>query len=257
MRKTSMRLLIVVAITLSFQTSSWAQSARALLESALQAHGRTRVADIAATGSVTKNGATEVLKVYSKGNGVGRLENGSGNNRNVLVFNQGKSWAGNDTLRPLKEHTAQRRLTLFPFLDLISDLDSPHIQITDRGVVPVNGRTAYKISIRTVDPNANQRFLRRPLEEAADFFIDTQSRLIVRSERLRPTEENMDFLIPSVLEFSDYRNVNGVMAPFRIVNTVGRPDIGVYQSTTVFDSVTINSGIPDSFFAPAETRSAR
>src|SRR5207248_6385323 len=110
---------------------------------------------------------------------------------------------------------------------------------------------AYKVSIRTRDAHPEKRFLKRPLEEAVDFFIDTTSFLILRSERLRPTEENMDFLIPSVLEFSDYRTVNGITVPFRIVNTMGRLDIGVSQSTTVFTTVTINSGIPDSLFSPA------
>ena len=230
----------------------WAQSARAIAEQALRAHGRGRLIDITALGSTTRNGQTNILNVYAKGSGTGRHENGTGSDRNVMIFNSGKAWAGKDTqLRPLQAHTSQRRLTLFPFLDLIAELDQPQIQITDRGMVTINGLRAYHISIQTKDTEAAKRFLHRPLEEAADFFIDAQTSLIIRSERLRTSEENMDFRVPSVLEFSDYRTVNGVAVPFRIVNTMGGPNIGTYQTTTVFTTVTINSGIPDTLFSPA------
>ncbi len=248
-----MKTIIVVLTTLSLQATAWAQNPRAIAQAVLRAHGRTNMIDISAVGSVTWNGVTRPLNISGKRTGLGRLENGSGPDRNVFVFGPARSWAGNGIdMRPLQAHTAQRRLTLFPFLDLIADLDGPDMEAAYAGVVTINGRAAHKISIRTVDREAPKRFLRRPLEEAADFFIDTESLLIVRSERLRATEENMDFKIPSVLDFSDYRNINGVMVPFRIVNTMGSATIGFYQTVTVFNSVTINSGLPDSLFSPVK-----
>ena len=246
------RTLAVVLWILFLNCSGFSQNSRAILQQSLQAHGRGRLTDISATGTVTSSGQTQPINLYAKGNGSGRIENGAGSGRSVIVFDRGRSWAGADRdLRPLKDHTAQRRLTLFPFLDVIAELDQPQVEVAYRGLELVNGAPAHKVSVRAKDNDAAKRFLHRPLEEAVDFWIDERTGLIVRSERLRITEENMDFKIPSVLEFSDYRTVGGVAIPFRIVSTMGRPDIGIYRSTTVLTNVTINSGIPHTMFSPS------
>jgi hypothetical protein len=247
------RILSMLFVLLSVDGIASAQSAQTILEQALQAHGRAKVVDITTTGSVTRDRTTRNLSVYAKGSAVGRLENGSSTDRQIMIFNNGKAWAGPDNkLQPLNQLSAQRRVTLIPFLDLIDALDSPGIQITDLGVENVNGSPAHRISVRTQDADAAKRLLRRPLEEYVEFFIDVRTLLIVRSQRMRITEENLDLQVPSILDFSDYRLVNGVALPYRIVNTIGTSAAGLYQSTTVWNTVTINSGIPDTLFSPVK-----
>lgn len=124
------------------------------------------------------------------------------------------------------------------------------MQITYLGVRALGAQQAHRIVISLRDPNPQQRFLRRGLDESAAFFIDTQTGVILRTERLVTSEQNMDLQVPSILEFSDYRRVSGVLVPFRITETIGHSDVGLYQSITIFNSVVLNSNVSDALFSP-------
>jgi hypothetical protein len=249
-----MQRLILVALSLiACAPFASAQSARAILEQALQVHGRAKVTDITTTGSVRQNNITHTLTLYAKGSAVGRLENGGAGDRHLLLFNTGQAWGGPESqLKFLNPQTALRRMTLIPFLDLIDALDSPGIEITEIGIENVNGSPAHRISVKTHDPDGAKRFLRRPLEEYVEFFVDAKTFLIVRSQRMRTMEENLDMQVPSILDFSDYRLVSGVAVPYHIVNTIGLAGQGFYQSMTDWTTVTINSSLPDTLFTPAK-----
>ena len=126
------RLILAALLIFAIHGIASAQSARAILEQALRSHGRAKVTDITAVGSVTRDGEVKNISLYSNGSTKGRFENGGGGDRQVLIFNNGRAWAGPDTkLRSLNEQTSRRRVTLFPFLDLIDDLNHPHLEIAD------------------------------------------------------------------------------------------------------------------------------
>ena len=104
--------------------------------------------------------------------------------------------------------------------------------------------------MRLSDPTPQQRFLNRPLHEDVDLFIDQSTNLIVRSQRMQAADNSLDFRVPWVLDFSDYRQVGSLVIPFRILNTLGTRYSGIRQSVLVIHSVLVNQGIADSVFLP-------
>jgi hypothetical protein len=86
------------------------------------------------------------------------------------------------------------------------------------------------------------------LDEEADFYIDAETLRVTRSIQYLRSIEDMDFRIPSILDFSDYRSVNGVQVPFRIATTTGSAGTGIQRSTTVLQSVFINRGVSPALF---------
>ena len=97
----------------------------------------------------------------------------------------------------------------------------PAITINDKPVVVIEGMTAGGSPIK--------------------LYFDKESGLLVRQTRYNNT---MVGLIPSHVEYSDYRAVNGVKVPYKWVTTWTDG-----QSTTELTSVQANVAIPDSRFS--------
>lgn len=84
--------------------------------------------------------------------------------------------------------------------------------------------------------------------------MDPVTLLIVRSARSLMAENSMDVRFRSSTDFSDYRVVQGLSIPFRIVETVTLPSRPPFQSVYVVANVTVNSGVSDSVFTFQGTR---
>ena len=208
--------------------------------------------DFLIQGQVTDAIGTRSLRMQVKGKDKIRYEQTQSGQTLVSIFNAGTAWAGATTgLKPLMEHASARRPIELPFLDVIGELGNPYWKVRYIGEEAAGGGTVLHFAVHFTDPVPSQkRFLRRALNEDVDFFVDARTNLIVRSQRLQMANDSMDFRVPSLLDFSDYRQVNGMMIPFRIVNTIGNRNAGIRQITMVLQSVLINQGIPDSAFRP-------
>jgi hypothetical protein len=262
MKCSSFRVLISFALKLLFllcivvsgysQSVQTAQTVQTVLQQVLLAHvSGTPVRDVMAIGTITNaNGSVQAVTISAKGTSAIRMDFPV-EKRSVFYSGQ-QGWTTNSagkTVR-LEPHAALRRPTLFPFLDLITEVANPQLQIVDGGTQTLNGHNVRRLILSLPDPTPNIRLFKIPLDEALDVYIDTQSYLVMRSIRYRTTDENVNLKIPSVLDFSDYRSVSGAQTPFKIVNTIGTTHTGINISTLVFQSVTINTGLTDSFFAP-------
>jgi hypothetical protein len=232
-----------------------AQSAAtaALVRQTLQAHrgAGNLPADLTIQGQVTDKSGTRPLRIQIKGADKVRYELGSGTRTVVSIFNGRSGWTGSPTtLKALPEHAATHRAAQIPFLDVITEIGNARFKAFDRGLERVGQSTLRHIAIRVNDPKPQQRFLNRALNEEVEIFIDPGTNLIIRSQRMLAADNSMDFRVPSILDFSDYRVVNGLVIPFRIANTVGTVHSGMYPSTWVIQSVAVNQGIADSVFEP-------
>ena len=87
-------------------------------------------------------------------------------------------------------------------------------------------------------------------QETLRVYVETTTKLIVRTERLRRAVDNPQLRMPSVLDFSDYRAAGGLMLPFKIVNTLGSKETGVSQFVLTLSRVTVDEGIADAMFDP-------
>jgi len=132
----------------------------------------------------------------------------------------------------------------------LAELQNPNLVTVGRGLQTLGSQTVQHVSLALPDPVARRVFGRK-LDENLEVFLDPQTMLIVRTDRLGRSEQDIDMRIPSTLEFSDFRNVGNITIAFRIVNTTGTSEIGTHRSTVVVSSVQLNSSIPDSVFLPA------
>jgi hypothetical protein len=209
-------------------------------------------ADLLIQGQLTNASDTRPLRMQVKGKDKIRYELGLTARQTVSIYNAGSGWAGsNANVKPVAPYVALRRPMELPFLDVIDELGDPRLTARYIGLKVIGQTSVHHIALRLSDPAPrSQRFLNRPLDEEVELFIDVATNLIVRSQRMQVADNSMDFRVPSILDFSDYRQVGGLMIPFRIVNTIGTPYSGMGQSTLVFQSVVVNPGIPDSVFQP-------
>lgn len=245
------RLLLPLLAAIFVTSPAQAQAPGQLLEQALTAHLRGGpVASITASGQLTTTTGSSPITIQARGNDTFRIEQGTGASMRVRVSANGAAWAGSrDKLDAVPPRIGVRRPSMFPFLDLVSEARNPRAVLTYRGVVTLPTGTAYRISIRLPDEQATEREYRKGLDEELDVYLDVATFVIVRTDRPVMAAESSEFRTFSIMQFSDFRLVQGVLVPYRVLNTIGRPEAGFQQSTLVFSEVTINPSLPDSLFA--------
>lgn len=243
------RLAFTIVLSMALCPLAFSQDARSLLAAAARANG-VAAQELLLLGTYTDaSGNTNPLRVYIKGRDNLRFEIGTGSSQRVTMYSKGRGWTKtNKGVEALQEHSSARTATILPILDLSAHLENPRAAVTDRGQAVVKTRTAYHVTVQLPD-QAAQRLLGRRLDDTVELYIDTNTLLVLRSERVRRSEENMDLLIPSVLEFSDYRVVGGMLIPFHVVNTLGNSSLGFRQSSVVLFSAE-QTPLADSLFTP-------
>jgi len=208
-------------------------------------------ADLIIQGQVTDGAGTRALRMLVKGTNKVRYEQTQATHTTVSIYNAGSAWIGTDgTPRPVMPHAALRRPMELPFLDVIAEVGNPLLTVTYVGAETLAGRGVNHLALRLTDPTPERRFLHRALNEDVEIFADATTQLILRSQRMQAAANDMDFRVPWILDFSDYREVGSLKIPFRIVNTVGNASSGMSQVTIVIQSVAVNQGLDESLFQP-------
>ena len=75
--------------------------------------------------------------------------------------------------------------------------------------------------------------------ETVDYFVDSNSFLIVRTEDVAHPPENMEIKQFHAIDYSDYRSVDGVQVPFSISEHIGNAETWSLQ----LNEVSLNAGI--------------
>src|SRR5262249_43550659 len=139
------------------------------------------------TGQFTDpSGAVQPFRITTKGKDQARYETGTGPTLVTTTVSKATGWntfAGKGT--PGQTHSSMQRPTMVPFLDLLAEVDTPGLQITDKGAVTLGTVATHLYTLKLPDPTPNVRIIGRPLDEQTDFYVDPVSFLIVRSVRLR------------------------------------------------------------------------
>lgn len=235
-----------------------AQEPSALLRSSLETNlGGTKFpSDLVLEGQLTDStGTVKPIRVFIKNRDMMRYEVGTGDDARVTLFDRGQAWSidAAGASRKLKARTAARRPALIPALDLMAELQNPGLELADHGLMTLGTMQARRLTLGLKDDQPEGRPFGRHLDDEMTVYIETSTHLVVRTERTRYADNNIDLGVPSVLEFSDYREVEGLRIPFRIVNTIGSESTGVRQSWVTITSVTVGRGIADSMFRPEST----
>jgi hypothetical protein len=229
------------------------QGSRGLLEAVRAAAVRGPLpADLTIEGTVIDAKGVKQIRILIKDRRKIRYELGAGPTLQITIFDNNQGWSIQGTrIQALQDHTSIRRPTIIPIFDLLAELENARLIGVDHGI-KVRGSQAARHVTLTLPDSVQPRPFGRRLDETVDFFFDPVTFQVVRTERVRRSEENMDLQIPSILEFSDYRLVGNLYVPFRVLNVTGNAIVGQHQSTLIVSSVNLNSNLPDSLFSPAE-----
>jgi hypothetical protein len=125
-----------------------------------------------------------------------------------------------------------------PYLELSIGLNSPAFSLSNKGLVEVNGHSAYDIQVQLVGSGLN-----RPRNLAdfyvRDYFVDATTFHVLMTQDLAPKH------VIRQLQYSDFTPVNGVLVPFSITEMTGSQQTWTMQ----LSQITFNSGLQDSAFA--------
>jgi hypothetical protein len=164
-----------------------------------------------------------------------RYEVQSGTSSLVLVSGQdGAAVTRNGTSSALSPHMAQASPPLhLPGLILARVLDSKDYTVILVGKDEVNGVAATKIRI-SLDTD-----LISSLVTPQDWYFDMATGLPLRVENRLPDQRHPENYATAAEEFSDFRIVSGLLAPFRIKTY----EEGKFLAEAAIAAVVFNSGV--------------
>jgi hypothetical protein len=262
---------ISLVLSLLFCTSSaWAQLAQqatipastpkdpqavSVLNQALAVSGGTTaieaVTDYTATGNVTYHWAGKDVQgsvtVNGRGSDQVRVDTNMPGGARSLVTSQGKtSQKAEDggilqmsIIPPLSPGSLA-----FPYRLLVDALMSPGLSLSYKGVVQIDGHSAHDLRVQPLLPDSVQAKDLLAELQATDFLIDVSTLQVIMVQDMIRTIQAMTVGHPHEIRLSDYRNVNGVLVPFSIDETIG----GQKSWAITLNNITFNSGLADSNF---------
>ncbi len=251
------RILATGLVVLVLTALGFGQNSRVALRAVLERHapGALFPQDLTITGQMTDwSGRVQPMRIVIKGKDQVRYEFGAGASATITVYGKGGGWHQRDGKRQFLQAHVIQRPAIVPFLDLLSEVDTPDLQITDRGAATLGNTALQRFTLKLPDRTPNVRAFRRPLDEEADVYLDTRSGLVVRTERMLTANNDMNLRARSIIDFSDYRLVQGFAIPFRIVSTITGLGSPAAQSVYVIQNVTLNTGVSDAAFAQEQSR---
>jgi hypothetical protein len=209
------------------------------------------IRDVTGLGNITYYWAGQQVQgtLTARGRGAGqfRLDSAlSAGSRSWAVSNGDGSLKETDgTLHSIPYHNAiNLGGVTFPFFAITAALQNSSTTVVDLGLVSAEGRQARQIRVQQNFPSAADPqgiFSKLTLR---DFFLDVSTlRLIKIRDVTHPVQTFMEDY-PHEFLFSDYRLVNGVLAPFAISETIN----GQQTWTIQLNQVTFDSGLTDSDF---------
>ncbi len=167
-----------------------------------------------------------------------------------------RSWAVSDGMGFVKEangttdtiftqNAVNRGNLTFPLAHIAASLQDLSMSLTYVGLEAKDGIQVHHIRIQKLYPQGSDPTGILGKLSKREFFVDSSTFYVVSSEDMTHPRDraNVDYL--HEVRFSDYRQVNGVLVPFSIAETVeGHP-----ITTIQLIQITFNTGLQDSDFA--------
>ena len=130
-----------------------------------------------------------------------------------------------------------------PFLVLMPTVTDPAYSLIDSGSKTLSGKAAFTAQISyTTSDTAKADVVSSVTQQT--WYVDQASGSLLRVEYRIPEATNMDYWTDAAMEFSDFRNVNGLVVPFSMTYY----EAGVALATVSINAVTFNVGLDPSEF---------
>jgi hypothetical protein len=145
---------------------------------------------------------------------------------------------------PFEAPMSPGRMVL-PYLLLASAFNNPGTSnstgyaLSYKGIVELSGHPAYDIQLEFIIPGLYDPDGLFREYHSIEFFLDTSTLLVVRTQESIPNHDVRQ------IQYSDYRQVSGVLVPFSITAEAS----SFWQTWVIqLDKITFNAGLQDSDF---------
>lgn len=205
--------------------------------------------DIMAQGYMRINGSDSAISIVVKTRGLRafRLETGSGGTADVSIVAGGRGWQYQQgTKKSLPSHAvAYFRPDHLPGLICGSALNDHGLRITYLGPDTVDLKPVFHLKLDAMPHGKDEQVNKaESLISEYHLFIDQQSFLVLKTAKYVFSPHAIENRSLWETLYSDYRNVNGMVIPFKIENLVS----GQKFSTTIFEKVTTDVPLSDQEF---------
>jgi outer membrane lipoprotein-sorting protein len=232
-------LAIALALTLPSGALGYAQTVDEIVTKNLESRGGVEkwksIQSMKVTGTIDAAGRTIRLTAWSKRPNLSRQDMSSDGQQMVQAFDGTHVWliapgAGDNKPQEIKGAPADLARTQAEFDSVLIDYKEKGHKVELVGKESDQGHDVYHLKVT------------RKGGEVQHFFLDAETG-IERKMTSTLTGPNGESAIATI-EFGDYRDVNGVKAPFSIKNLID----GRLISQVTVSSVEFNVPIEDSFF---------
>lgn len=229
-----MQLITTFLIFSLMLTEVIAQSADSVISRYIQALGSREKLEMVKDRTTYLSGVVEGTKVtitiYQKSPDLFRQDISSKNINQVLYYNGSKgvlvSAAGETELKgqTLKD------LQLDAYLNPILDLKQAGISVSYSGIEDIEGKETYKLIMQTDSSKIWSE------------YYDVETGLKLRQVK---TINSSTGSFNQVTDFEDYREVEGIKYPYKLIQSIGKQQIIMDVKL-----IKVNTGIDDEFFNP-------
>jgi outer membrane lipoprotein-sorting protein len=211
----------------------------------------TAIQDYTASGTVNYywgDGEQGTVVVKGRGTGQFRVDATLPEGVRSWAISNGSGWVKETDGRTdvILTHNAEDLGSLtFPFTFLSSALQDPSMSLVYVGLETAGGIQVHHVRAQMIyAQNADPTGLLAKLSKR-EFFIDATSFRLVSSEDMAHTRDNATVGEVRKVQFSDYRQINGILVPFSIAESIQ----GQQSETIQINQINFNTGLQDSTFA--------
>src|SRR2546426_8660708 len=135
---------------------------------------------------------------------------------------------------------------VFPLVHLLAALLNTSTNITYQGLVTRAGHQVHDIRVQGLSAPAATTAGVQANIPAQDFFIDSSTFQVISTLGKAYPKDGSLSAAPAEVQFSDYRQVNGILLPFAVTTLIA----GQSASAIQLNQVTFNNNLTDSDFRP-------
>ncbi len=216
-------------------------------------NGTTSITDVSVQATVTYTAGSDFETGTATLEGhvgdQGRMVlNLSGGQRQEVRNGSAGNWSGTDgQVHSTATHNCWTDPTwFFPGLSLQAALNDPQVAIAYVGQENRGGATAYHLRFSRIIPGQSSQTTSTILRlSALDVYLDALSYLPLAIDFNIHPDDDFNLNIPIEIQFSDYRLLNGVRAPFHLQKLIQN---GLSLDINV-GGVLVNPGLPQTEFA--------
>ncbi len=143
----------------------------------------------------------------------------------IIRGRHGTSVSADGSIHGISSSTAQLGLVQFPMVRSES-ISSPTLSLIDHGVLSIGGNALQRISLEFPPRNSNSSLqtAKNDPPQVIDFYFDVNSHLLVKTASVIRLEGQGTQNFIRVITYSDYRQADNVLIPFRMEESLnGEP----------------------------------